>query len=196
MATRAVHFEVLPSLEVDAFLQAYRRFCNRRNINPTTVYSDNCSNFVAAEKVLREKVKRNFNPPRASHQGGFYEIYFKLFRKIFRSITSNCTLNEFDLLTYVVEVERILNNRPITKLPDSPDDWTALAPNSILTGSLAEDVQLGNFLKADAYRRSWKKPSTWLTSFGSNGLISTCLCFSPSRSGLEPLPICSREIWS
>ena len=157
MATRAVHFEVVPSLEVDAFLQAYRRFCNRRNVNPTTVYSDNGSNFVAAEKVLREKVKWNFNPPRASHQGGFYEIFFKLFRKIFCSITSNCTLNEFDLLTYVVEVERILNNRPITKLPDSPDDWTALAPNSILTGSLAEDVQLGNFLKADAYRRSWKK---------------------------------------
>ena len=41
-----------------------------------------------------------------------------------------------------------------------------------------------------------KKPSTWLTSFGSNGLISTCLCFSPSRSGSEPLPTCSREIWS
>ena len=101
------------------------------------------------------------------------------------------------MLTYVVEVERILNNRPITKLPDSPDDWTvALAPNSILTGSLAEDVQLGNFLKADAGVDHGKKPSTWLTSFGSNGLISTCLCFSPGRSGLEPLLICSREIWS
>ena len=160
------------------------------------MYSDNGSNFVAEEKVLREKVKWSFNPPRASHQGGFYKIFFKLFRKIFRSITLNCTLNKFDLLTYVVEVERILNSPPITKLPDSPDDWTALALNSILTGSLAEDVQLGNFLKADAYHRSWKKSSTWLTSFGSNGLISTCLCFSPDRSGLEPLLICSREIWS
>ena len=56
-----------------------------------------------------------------------------------------------------MEFEKILNNRPIAKLPDSPDDWTALAPNFILTGSLAEYVQLGNFLKADAYHRSWKK---------------------------------------
>ena len=56
LATRAVHFEVVPSLEVDSFLQAYRRFCNRRNVNPTTVYSDNGSNFVAAEKILREKI--------------------------------------------------------------------------------------------------------------------------------------------
>ena len=55
----------------------------------------------------------------------------------------NCALYEFDLMTYVAEIERILNNRPITKLPDSPDDWTALTPNSILTGSLADDVLLG-----------------------------------------------------
>ena len=78
LATRAVCFEVVPSLEVDSFLQSHRRFCSRRNVNPTAVYSDNGSNFVAAEKV-----KWNFKPPRASHQGGFYEIFFKLFRKIF-----------------------------------------------------------------------------------------------------------------
>ena len=137
-------------------------------------------------------MKWNFNPPRASHQGGFYEIFFKLFRKIFRSITSNYTLNEFDLLTYVVEVERILNNRPITKLPDSPDDWTALAPNSILTGSLAEDVQLGNFLKADAYRRSWKKTEYLANQFWKQWLDQYLPLLQPKQkwfgasSNLQP----------
>ena len=91
------------------------------------------------------------------HQGGFYEIFFKLFRKIFRSIVSGSTLHEFDLFTYVTEVERILNNRPITKLPDTPDDWAVLTPNSILTGSLADDVQLGRSSKVDVFRQSWKK---------------------------------------
>ena len=157
MATRAVHLEEVSSLNVDAFLQAYRRFCNRRNVNPKIVYSDNGGNFVAAEKVLKDKVKWCFNPPRASHQGGFYEIFFKLFRKIFRSIVGESTLTEYDLMTYIVEIERILNNRPITKLPNSPNDWAALTPNSILTGSLADDVTHGTFLKADGYRSSWKK---------------------------------------
>ena len=156
MVTRAVHFEVVQSQEVRVFLQAYRRFCGRRNVNPTSVYSDNGGNFVAAEKVLKGKVTWHFNPPRASHQGGLYEIFFKLFRKIFRSIVSGSILYEFDLFTYVTEVERILNNRPITKLPDTPDDWAALTPNSILTGSLADDVQLGRSSKVDVFRQSWK----------------------------------------
>ena len=157
MATRAVHLEVVPSQDADAFLQAYRRFCNRRNVSPETICSDNGGNFVAAEKYLRGQVNWQFNPPRASHQGGFYEIFFKLFRKVFRSIATSCTLSEFDFLTYVVEIERILNNRPITKIPNSPDDWAALSPNAILTGSLADDAPPGKFLKADAYRQCWKK---------------------------------------
>ena len=66
-------------------------------------------------------------------------------------------MNEFDLFTYVVEIERILNNRPITKLPNSPDDWTALSPSAILSGSLADDVKFDSFMKADAYRHSWNK---------------------------------------
>ena len=35
LASRAVHFEIVQSLETSAFLQAFRRFCNRRNVKPT-----------------------------------------------------------------------------------------------------------------------------------------------------------------
>ena len=188
MATRAVHLEVVPSLDADSFLQAFRRFCNRRNVNPETVYSDNGGNFVAAAQLLKDKVNWRFNPPRASHQGGFYEIFFKLFRKIFRSIVGECTLNEFDLLTYVVEVERILNNRPITKLPNSPDDWAALTPNSILTGSLADDVPTGKFLKADAYRQSWKKTEYLADKFWKQWLSQCLPLLQPRQKWLTVAP--------
>ena len=84
LATRAVHFEIVQSMEASAFIQAYRRFCNRRNVKPTDVYSDNGGNFVAADKELRKGVKNwqskqvsdallqkgaswHFNPPRCSH---------------------------------------------------------------------------------------------------------------------------------
>ena len=57
LATRAVHFEIVQSMEASGFIQAYRRFCNRRNVKPTDVYSDNGGNFVAADKEIRKGVK-------------------------------------------------------------------------------------------------------------------------------------------
>ena len=52
LATRAVHFEIVQALDADAFIQAFRRFCNRRNVRPSDVYRDNGGNFVAAEREL------------------------------------------------------------------------------------------------------------------------------------------------
>jgi len=68
-----------------------------------------------------------------------------------------CTLNEFDLLTLLTEVERILNDRPITRLLSEPDDLAALTPSMLLTGCLGDGAPPGVFLKAYGYRRSWCK---------------------------------------
>ena len=185
LATRGVHFEVLQSLDVHAFMQGFNRFCSRRNVIPTDVYSDNGGNMIAAEKELNKVYKSSewrtsrfgkiirwhFNPPRASHHGGFYEIFFRIFRKIFSSIVKNSTLDDFDLLTYVTEIERILNNRPITALASGPNDVNALTPNAILTGCLSEDALTASFLKGDAYRRSWKKTQYLADCFWEQWLV-------------------------
>ena len=57
LASRAVHFEVVQSFKTSAFILGFTRFCNRRNVRPTNVYSDNGGNFVAADKELREGLK-------------------------------------------------------------------------------------------------------------------------------------------
>ena len=57
LATRAVHFEVLQSLEATAFIQAFRCFCNRRNARVCHVYSDNGGNFTLANKELNEGIQ-------------------------------------------------------------------------------------------------------------------------------------------
>ena len=57
LATRALHFEVVQSLEASAFIQAFRRFCNRRNARVHQVYSDNGGNFTLANKELNEGIK-------------------------------------------------------------------------------------------------------------------------------------------
>jgi len=62
-----------------------------------------------------------------------------------------------DLLTLVTEIERILNDRPITHLPSPPGDLDALTPRMSVTGSLGDAVVPGVFMKENVYRRSWRK---------------------------------------
>ena len=86
MTTRAVCLELAVDLSTDALLNAIRRFVSRYG-ETTHFYSDNGTNLVGAERVLREGIKAwnqsqiynyfrkkeiqwSFNPPAASHMGG------------------------------------------------------------------------------------------------------------------------------
>ena len=57
----------------------------------------------------------------------------------------------------MTEIERILNDRPITHLPSTPDDLDALTQSMIMTGSLGDAVAPGVFMKGDVCRHSWRK---------------------------------------
>ena len=133
LSARAVHLEIVQSLETDAFKQAFRRFCNRRVSKSKVLYSDNAGNFVMANKeinegiklwnskqlqyaLLKKEIEWQFNPSLASHQRRFYDAFFRLVRRILRSIAGESLLDEFDLLTLVTEIEQILNDRPTTEL--------------------------------------------------------------------------------
>ena len=51
-ATRAVHIEVASDLSTDFFINALRRFIARKG-QPDEIFSDNGTNFVGAERILR-----------------------------------------------------------------------------------------------------------------------------------------------
>ena len=87
MVTRAIHLEPVTSLYADAFIAALERFINRRGY-PATIYSDNGTNFVAAEKEIRlvfnsivnqdairtfiqtRHISWKFSPIQSPHHGG------------------------------------------------------------------------------------------------------------------------------
>lgn len=176
LSSRAIHLEVAYSLDTDSFINALRRFMCRRG-NVKSVVSDNGTNLKAGERELRESINSwnqtklenwlkqrtiiwKFNPPSASHFGGVFEREIRSVRKILSTLFSQQIIrcNDEDFSTILCEIECILNDRPLTKLSDDPNDATVLTPNHILLFNSGVTFPPGVFKKDDCYlRRKWKQ---------------------------------------
>ena len=185
MTVRCVHLEVVESLETDDFLNALQRFISRRQ-KPKKLYSDCGTNFKGAAKELEDEIKKlnqrrigefclnkeiqwNFNPPAAPHMGGAWERLVRTVKSSMKFILKNLVLTEYQLITFVTEVENIVNSRPLTQISDDPSDLAALTPNHLLKGFnnaeplLAEEQSSSNITKL--YRKRWKHIQMCLDHF-------------------------------
>lgn len=150
LVTRAVHIEAFTALTADAFLAAYQRFVARRG--PSEVlYSDNGTNFVAADKELRiavnswqdDKVQNfvnrhgtiwNFITPSAPHQGGLWEAAVKQMKIHLKKVVGPHKYTFEGISTLLAGIEACMNSRPICAMSDDPDDLVALTPGHFLIG--------------------------------------------------------------
>ena len=153
LATRAVHLEVAYSLDTDSFINAFIRMTARRE-TPSYVISDNGTNFVGAEKEMREKINEldqekivkkttqhhkiewKFNPPSAPHFGGVFESMIKSAKRAIRAILGDAEITNEELHTAICGAEGLLNSRPITYVSSSPHDMVPLTPSHFLVGNL------------------------------------------------------------
>ena len=150
--TRACHVEMAYSLDTDSFLMAFTRFCKRRG-TPKLVVSDNGSNFVAAERELREAIAQfdqehitskmvvqdvewKFNPPRSPHFGGVVEVVVRSVKRILWHVLHKADLTDEELSTALVCAESLINNRPLTIVSNDVDDPMPLTPCHFLVGQL------------------------------------------------------------
>ena len=150
LRTRAVHIEITPSMDVDSFLMAFWRFCNRRRY-PAAVWTDNGTYFVAGDKeismafdeesrarlaheTLKYKMEWHFNPPYGPHHGGVWESLIKSAKKALFVILKDRTITDELLSTAMAEVEALLNSRPLTHVSVDPRDLEPITPNHFLTG--------------------------------------------------------------
>ena len=102
--TRAVHIEVVPSLDTSSCVMGVERFIARRG-TPTTIMSDNGTNFVGAQKELlacveswnklapavfvQKGIKWKFNPPSAPHHGVSWERLVRSVKRVLYDILGN-----------------------------------------------------------------------------------------------------------
>ncbi|EZA52947.1 hypothetical protein X777_07643, partial [Ooceraea biroi] len=152
LATRAVHLELVSDYSTTAFLSAFTRFCSRRGL-PNSVYSDNGTTFVGADREMTlayrnalqdpdflnstasDKVSWHFVPPSAPHFGGLWEAEIKSVKHHLRRVLGSHTLTYEEFTTLLYKVEACLNSRPIAPLNDSIDDFEFLTPGHFLVGS-------------------------------------------------------------
>ena len=176
--SRAVHIEVLESMDTSSFICALRRFFALRG-PASLLRCDRGTNFVGAkselEDALREmnhdKVERYvrdqgcewlFNPPHASHFGGAWERQIGTIRRVLDATLAelgSAQLTHELLITLMAEVTGIVNARPIAAVPSDVDEPQPLSPSMILTMKTRPlGPPPGNFVPADLYaRRRWRR---------------------------------------
>ncbi|XP_076650259.1 uncharacterized protein LOC143357625 [Halictus rubicundus] len=176
LAVKAVHMELVSDMTTEGFLAALRRFIARRG-KCRAIHSDNGSNFVGACRELddihrllnsqehqrkvdaylsNEGIKWHFIPPRSPHFGGLWEAAVKSFKHHVRRVIGNELLTFEQFNTFIIEVEAILNSRPLTPLSTDPNDLCALTPGHFLIGSALNTVPELDFSETPS-----NKLSTW-----------------------------------
>ena len=144
---RAIHLEVVEDLTVEAFLVAFCRFPTHKSL-PRKLISDNASTFVSANNQLKELFQSHtlketlttegiewlFIPKKVPWYGRFWERLIGLTKSTIKKVLGRAAVNLCTLQTIVVEVEAILNDRPLTYVSSDIKDEEALTPAHLLYG--------------------------------------------------------------
>ncbi|XP_078495131.1 uncharacterized protein LOC144749905 [Ciona intestinalis] len=179
--SRAVHIESLNSMDTDSFINGLRRFLARRG-PVAQIRSDQGTNIVGAcnelsaglrglshERIQQYLLTNNcdwirfkFNVPHSSHMGGVWERQIQTVRRALDPLLMQLgtQLDDESFRTFLVEVESILNSRPLTtdnlSEPGAPEPLTS---SHLLTMKIKPLLAPpGVFQREDLYvRRRWRR---------------------------------------
>lgn len=147
LAVKAVHIELVTELTKEAYMAALYRFVARRG-KPRSILSDNGTNFVGASNELhrflqecnlasdmaQEGIEFSFVPPYSPHFNGLAEAAVRSTKHHLRRLLELVHFTYEELATLLVQIEAILNSRPLVPLSTDPLDYSALTPSHFLIG--------------------------------------------------------------
>lgn len=141
-STRAIHIELVSDLTSVAFIAAFKRFVARRD-KVTDLYSDCGTNFIGADRLLREEFQKvlaedsvqnysahdgttwHFNPPALSHFGGIWEAGEKSIKHHLKRLSGNMVFTFEELTTLLCQIEACLNSRLLCPMNNDINDNSA-----------------------------------------------------------------------
>ncbi len=178
MTTGAISLDFANFLSTDSCIMAVNRLAARRGGKPVHMLSDNGTNFIGANAELKRALKDiqgkdiaaklanngidwKFIPPRSPNFGGRWERQIKTVKiALGRTLTfyNKRVPTEEILRTLLLEVEYLVNSRPLTHVSVDQNDEEALTPNHFLFGSVGTFKTWGTFTDDDVIlRQEWRK---------------------------------------
>ena len=176
LTSRAIHLEMLPSLDTSAFRNALSRFSAVRGVSKL-IRCDQGTNFLCARKQMlnpdvdsviselqQHQCEWKVNPAGASHFAGSWERKIGSVKRVLDGsllALGSRNLSRDEMSTLLQEAAAIVNNTPLTEVSVSPDDIFPLTPATLLTFKLDPNPpSLENFTAQDLLsygKRRWRR---------------------------------------
>ena len=145
--TRAIYIELMRNQTVEEFVKALKRLIARRG-RPEVIYSDNAKTFVAADKWLKQVLRKEdvndilatneirwkFNLSRAPWWGGQFERIIGLVKQTLFKVVGKSTLTWDKFEEVILDIEATLNSRPLDYVEDDIQ-LPILTPNLLMLGN-------------------------------------------------------------
>ncbi|GFY25964.1 integrase catalytic domain-containing protein [Trichonephila clavipes] len=175
-STKAIHLELLSDVTSDALIATLKRFTSRRG-KCSKFYTDNATNFVGANSILKkfhklinfpdenlakyfvsENIDWKFIHPKSPHFGGLWEAGVKSGKHHLKRAIGNLHFIFEEFETIMIQVEGILNSRPLTPLSSDADNFDVLTPGHFLIGRPITSIPEPNLIDVNENRLSrWEK---------------------------------------
>ncbi|KAK0135636.1 hypothetical protein N1851_028499 [Merluccius polli] len=159
-------------MDTDSFLMALQRFTSRRG-TPAEILCDQGTNFKGGHKELQEafnnlsptlksvlatrKINFHFNPPYAPHFGGVWEREIRSVKNALKTTIGAQMVTEQVLRTVLIEIEGILNSKPLGYVSSDVADTDPVTPNLLIMGRHDASLPLVSYPDSDLLsRRRWR----------------------------------------
>jgi hypothetical protein len=188
--SRAIHVEIVESCSTLDFLDAFRRFVGHCG-KPTVMYSDNAAQFIAADKNLKEifdnvnfnriqeekfdseyPITWKFGTPHAPWKNGAIERLIGVLKRQLRTALQTEQVSIKTLQTLIVELKKIINDRPLSVTRSDPDQLKQITPNMLISGRQLNELENPEqqVLKKIEFADMWVRRKKILSSFWSRWL--------------------------
>ena len=210
LTVRAIHIELIESMDTSSFINALRRFFAIRG-PAIQLRSDNGTNFVGAWNELgaafkeinkntvdtylsKERCEWVFNPPHGSHMGGVWERMIGIVRKVLNAMLADLGsrhLTHEVLTTLMAEVMAIVNSRPLVPVSTDPTMPEILTPSTLLTQKTSTLKAIpGEFTATDLckHNKQWRHVQHLANVFWSKWRKEFLPTLQPRRKWQEEVP--------